>query len=86
MYNLVGYDGLTEEANSIISGTCIPYLGIPMSRKLQVFLEECRQPDTVKQISSFITIEDFIKTVKEWKETTSTSPSGRHLGHYKTVT
>ena len=23
--------------------------------------------------------------VKEWKETTSTSPSGRHLGHYKTA-
>ena len=23
--------------------------------------------------------------MKEWKETTSTSPSGRHLGHYKTA-
>ena len=85
LYDLVGYDGLTEEANSIVSGTCIQYLGLPMSRELQVFLEECRRPASVTQISSFITIADFTKTVKEWKETTSTSPSGRHLGHYKTA-
>jgi hypothetical protein len=26
-----------------------------------------------------------MKTVKKWKETTSTSPSGRHLGHYTTI-
>ena len=85
LFNLVGYDGLTEEATAILSGTCISYLGIPMSRELQVFLEECQRPDTVQQISSFITIEDFKRTVKDWKETTSTSPSGRHLGHYKTA-
>jgi hypothetical protein len=60
-------------------------MGIPMSRELQVFLEECRRPATVKEISSFITIAHFTKAVKEWKETTSTSPSGRHLGHYKTA-
>ncbi len=42
LFHLVGYDGLTEEANSIISGTCISHLGIPMGRELQVFLEECR--------------------------------------------
>ena len=56
-----------------------------MTRELQVFLEECRRPARVTQISTFITIEDFRQMVKEWKETTSTSPSGRHLGHYKTA-
>ncbi len=85
LFQLLGHDGLTEEANSIVSGTCIPYMGIPMSRELQVFLEECRRPATVKEISSFITNAHFTKAVKEWKETTSTSPSGRHLGHYKTA-
>jgi hypothetical protein len=85
LFHLLGYDGLTEEASAIVSGTCISYMGIPMSRELQTFLEECRRPGSVKEVSSFITIDAFTETVKEWKETTSTSPSGRHLGHYKTA-
>ena len=85
LFQLLGYDGLTAEADAIISGTCIPYMGLQTSRELQIFLEECRRPDLVKEISSFISIDNFKKTVKEWKETTSTSPSGRHLGHYKTA-
>jgi hypothetical protein len=36
-------------------------------------------------VDPVITRKDFIKTIKEWKETTSTSPSGRHLGHYRTA-
>ena len=56
-----------------------------MQRELQVFLEECRRPDEVKPISTTISVEQFIRTVKDWKESTSTSPSGRHLGHYRTA-
>jgi hypothetical protein len=85
LYDLVGYDGLTAEATAIVNGTCIPYLGIHMSWELQTFLEECCRPTTVKEISSFVTIADYTKALKEWKETTSTSPSGRHFGHYKTA-
>jgi hypothetical protein len=28
-------------------------------------------------------LEDFTGAIKAWKERTSTSPSGHHLGHYK---
>ena len=83
LYNLVGFDGLTEEADAILNGECIDYMGIPMSKELQVFLEECKRPNQLKEISAIISDEDFQKTVKKWKESTSTSPSGRHLGHYK---
>lgn len=83
LYDLVGGDGLTEEADAIIDGQCIEYMGIPMSRELQVFLEECKRPESVPTISSIISLENFKTTVKKWKESTSTSPSGRHLGHYK---
>jgi hypothetical protein len=58
-------------------------MGIFMNRELQVFLEECQRPSNVPEISAFISLEDFKKCVQQWKETTSTSPSGRHLGHYK---
>jgi hypothetical protein len=34
-------------------------------------------------ISSSISLTDFISAIKAWNEKTSTSPSGRHLGHYK---
>jgi len=29
--------------------------------------------------------QDFGDGFKKWKERTSTSPSGRHLGHYKSI-
>ena len=48
LFNLVGYDGLTATASAIVNGECIAYLGIPMQRELQVFLEECRRPDSVQ--------------------------------------
>ncbi|KAI2492599.1 hypothetical protein MHU86_21949 [Fragilaria crotonensis] len=85
LFDLVGYDGLTEPATAIVEGACVEYLGLPMRRELQVFLEECRRPASVKPISTTISVEQFIRTVKEWKESTSTSPSGRHLGHYRTA-
>jgi hypothetical protein len=86
LFDLVGYDGLTETATAIVDGDCIEYLGIPMQRELQVFLEECRRPDSVEAISTAISPEQFVSTVKaSWKESTSTSPSGRHLGHYRTA-
>jgi hypothetical protein len=31
------------------------------------------------------TFESFTSAIKKWRESTSTSPSGRHLGHYKSL-
>jgi hypothetical protein len=85
LFKLVGFEGLTEEADAILSGECINYMGIPMSKELTAFLEACKRPKNLHDISSTISDDDFRKTVKNWKESTSTSPSGRHLGHYKTA-
>jgi hypothetical protein len=38
-----------------------------------------------KKIDSKISDEDFIDGFKKWKESTSTSPSGQHLWHYKAI-
>jgi hypothetical protein len=83
--DLVGYDGLTEAATNIVSGVCIDHMGLTMSRELKVFLEECKRPASVPDIRTQITLDEFKKNVKQWKESTSTSPSGRHLGHYRTA-
>ena len=74
LYDLVGSDGLTEEADAIIAGECIEYMGVSMSRELQVFLEECKRPEAVSPISSIISLEHFKKTVKNGR-----SPHRRHL-------
>ena len=34
------------------------------------------------EIPTLLTMEEFHKGIKKWRERTSTSPSGRHLGHY----
>ena len=34
------------------------------------------------EISMIVHMTDFIQGIQKWKEKTSTSPSGRHLGHY----
>lgn len=35
-----------------------------------------------QRIATLITDQEFSQGIKRWKERTSTSPSGRHLGHY----
>ena len=85
LFDLVGYDGLTPQATSIVDGGNLDDFGIPMKRELRVFLEECRRPSSVVPIVTTIAPDDFIATVKAWKESTSTSPSGRHIGHYRTA-
>ena len=55
---------------------------------LREFLASFFAPPTVTQqppISTTITMEDVIKGFRKWKESTTTSPSGRHLGHYKAI-
>jgi hypothetical protein len=36
-------------------------------------------------VSDEVTLAEWTGKMKSWKETTSTSPSGMHLGHYKTL-
>jgi hypothetical protein len=33
----------------------------------------------------FLTMKEFTGKFKVWRESTSTSPSGRHLGHYEAL-
>jgi hypothetical protein len=49
LFNFVRFDGLTEQADAIIHGECIP-----MNGELQIFLEECQRPSNVPEISAFI--------------------------------
>jgi hypothetical protein len=66
--------------------------GTAVQMPADTFLETNTILDLLKQplpgaadseISSRISLHDYTSAIKVWKERTSTSPSGRHLGHYK---
>ena len=40
---------------------------------------------TYTPIPNLLSFENFTKTIRKWSEATSTSPSGKHLGHYKSL-
>jgi hypothetical protein len=52
---------------------------------LQALLYQHCQSPHLDALSQYITEEEYISKFKSWKEGTSTSPSGLHLGHYKAL-
>ena len=55
---------------------------------LRAFLSSFTIPDSVQDaptISTVLHSDDISRGFRLWKETTTTSPSGRHLGHYKAL-
>ena len=74
--------GSTDEADMTLNGT---YVDADMSSAQQLFtknLVRVTDPDASTQT---LTYKEFRSKMKIWRESTSTSPSGRHLGHYKVL-
>ena len=58
-----------------------PFTLTETSDILNILREETHE--THKQWSSNVTFEEFVNGIKHWKEKTSMSPSGQHLGSAK---
>ena len=67
------------DATNTLDGTP-PYNPSDLIRRL---LSHLRRPTTTTLAT--LTITQFIKRLRRWRESTSTSPSRRHLGHYKSL-
>eukprot|EP00957_Ditylum_brightwellii_P037394 2830005-Ditylum_brightwellii.AAC.1 len=48
-------------------------------------LEHCKKEREVDIISEEISVEEWKDKICVWQEQTTTSPSGKHLGHYKAL-
>lgn len=86
--DLIGTSGLTEAGKQILQGTLFSEFDAESFPELATFIAELAMPEEIKQldpISNEISIEDWHKGFKNWRESTSTSPSGRHLGIYKAL-
>jgi hypothetical protein len=80
----LGFTGDTEIANDILHGR---YDASKLSQSVQLLishLNKCNEPQISAQRPS-ISDDKYVAKLKCWSETTSTSPSGLHLGHYKAL-
>jgi hypothetical protein len=87
MFDNLKFSILSTAGSEILSGQAPPSWDVKDPR-LVAFLTSFAIPDNVKNappIQTTISEEDFIYGIKGWKEKTSMSPSGCHLGHYKAI-
>jgi hypothetical protein len=79
----VGHNGDTPFATSLIGGT-IPHMEFKRMPETQRILETLARPfPALPQSLAVISPEEFVASYKAAKESTSSSPSGCHIGHYK---
>ncbi len=82
----LGDYGETETGQAILAGDLRPVLDDAQYPETQSVLDLLQPFDPpAEPISALITTDDFKSFFKKWKEMTSTSPSGKHLGHYKAL-
>jgi hypothetical protein len=81
----LGTHGKTDTGQAIIHGELRPVLGhgFPETQSVLDLLQPFDPP--AAPISALLTSGDFKSFFANWKEGTSTSPSGKHLGHYKAL-
>lgn len=51
----------------------------------EALLRACKAATQMDAVTAELTMEEFKSKIKSWREATSTSPSGRHLGRYKAL-
>jgi hypothetical protein len=82
----LGKCGETETGQAILKGETTPVLNNAPFPETQTILDLLQPFDPpAAPISAQISSADFKIFFRKWKETTSTSPSGKHLGHYKAL-
>ena len=87
IYNAISFTSLTPTAAEFLKGV-IPEDWYGNDTLLKAFMMEFMIPHHIRErppIKSTLSTEDIVKGISKWKESTATSPSGRHLGHYKAL-
>jgi hypothetical protein len=91
LYDLMGYTGMSQAARDVVDSTFMEKDGneLDILPEMEQVIRELAMPEAIKVFGKIIDCEimeeDFMSGFKKWKESTSTSPSGWHLGHYKAI-
>ena len=78
----VDFRSSTETCELILEGK---YSNQDLDRLTQLVLKHLKHKAPIDVIPSTISEADIAKKFSVWPEKTSTSPSGRHLGHYRSL-
>jgi hypothetical protein len=82
-----GYEGTTADMINMIKQQMIPLSIQRQPMYVNLILERlATSGKNLPEIDSDITFEEMVSGYVKWNERTTTSPSGRHLGHYKILT
>ena len=87
IYDALTFSGISPASSSLLSGE-FPEEWHGNDEVMCEFLASFTIPERVRKkgdIPSIISEDDIRRGFGTWKESTSTSPSGRHLGHYKAI-
>jgi len=82
--DLLEHDSITPFATAVINRTA-DIDSLPVDKATKQFLRHQRRPKHFKPKQQKLNFEKLTKGFKKWPEKTSTSPSGRHLGVYKSL-
>jgi hypothetical protein len=74
----------TISADMILNGED-PFEDIDIPDITRELLASFAHSSPLDAVSDQVTLAEWTGKMKSWKETTSRSPNGMHLGHYKTV-
>jgi hypothetical protein len=86
LYKQLTFTGTSEIAEDLVSGTGKKINIEQENAYTQTIVSEIQNHNKLNDISKDITFEEFKNGLIKWNERTTTSPSGRHLGHYKILT
>jgi hypothetical protein len=72
----------TKEAEQVLKGE---YNDEEISDITRLILDNMTRVTEAEDTQKFLTMKEFTGKLRVWRESTSTSPCGRHLGHYKAL-
>jgi hypothetical protein len=83
--DLINWPNDTAFANEILKGDADLSTLDTLTDLTKTLLHECKSSTGINSIQAELTVDEFRSKIRVWREGTSTSPSGRHLGHYKAL-
>jgi ribonuclease HI len=85
MIELFDYDGTSMSATDLLEGTLEVNTIPDVTASARTLLDLLSNQQKLPTMDNSISFAEFNNALKKWNESTSTSPSGRHLGHYKVL-
>jgi hypothetical protein len=83
LQNYFQYEGTNNNSRSLIAGQKPTQILKDQTNEVEWILDKLGDKQSTPEIPDNITFDEFCEGLKTWNERTTTSPSGRHLGHYK---